>query len=40
MVNYENGAFWIKRRNTQRMEEPADDTVRRILMNMTIEFID
>lgn len=40
MVNYDNGAFWIKRRNTQRMEEPADDTVRRILMNMTIEFID
>ena len=40
LVNYEGGAFWIRLRNSMRMGEPTDDMVRRILMNLTIEFID
>ena len=40
MVSYEGGAFWLRKRNSTRMAEPTDDMIRRILMNLTIEFID
>lgn len=40
MISYDDGAFWIRKRNSQRMQEPNDNMVRRILMNLTIEFID
>lgn len=40
MVNYDNGAFWIRWRNAHRMEEPTDDMVRRVLINGSIEFMD
>lgn len=42
MVAYEGGAFWIKKANpwAQRMTEPSDDMIRRIVLNVSIEFID
>lgn len=40
MVSYEGGAFWLRKRNSMRMSEPTDDMIRRILMNLTVEFID
>ncbi len=42
IVNYDGGAMWIKTSSPQyqRMSEPADDTVRRIRIDVTIEFID
>lgn len=42
MVAYTGGAFWIKKANpwAQRLSEPNDDMVRRIVLNASIEFID
>lgn len=42
MVAYEGGAFWIKKANpwAQRMSEASDDMVRRIVLNLSIEYID
>ena len=42
MVAYEGGAFWIKKAEpwAQRMAESSDDMVRRIVLNVSIEFID
>lgn len=42
MVAYDGGAFWIKRASpwAQRMTEATDDTIRRIVLNASIEFID
>ena len=41
LIPYTNGAFWIKRGNpwAQRMSEASDDSIRRIVLNLTIEFI-
>ena len=42
MVAYTGGAFWIKKANpwAQRMSDASDDMVRRIVLNLSIEFID
>ena len=41
MVNCDEGAFWIKRGRpwAQRMDDPSDDMIRRIVLNYEIEFI-
>lgn len=41
MVRYDNGAFWIDKASpwAQRLSD-NDDTVRRIVLNVQIEFID
>lgn len=40
-IAYDGGAFWIKRGNpwAQRMNEPSDNMVRRIVLNIEIEFL-
>ena len=42
MVGYDGGAFWIRRGTpwAQRMTDPNDDSIRRILLNLEIEFMD
>lgn len=42
MVKYDKGAMWIKKASpwAQRLEEPSDDMIRRIVLNYTIEFLD
>lgn len=42
IVSYDGGAFWIKRANpwAQRMPDGSDDSVRRIILNIEVEFID
>lgn len=41
MVSYEDGALWIKKGNPfqQRMGDP-DDTIRRIIVNVEIEYLE
>lgn len=41
-IAYEGGAMWIQKANpwAQRMEEPSDETIRRIVLNITVEFLD
>lgn len=41
VINYDGGKLWIKRGVTfaQRMAEPSDRDMRRILINITVEFI-
>lgn len=40
-IAYDDGAFWIKRGTpwAQRMDEPSDAMVRRIVLNVEIEFL-
>jgi len=42
MIRYDDGAMWIQKASpwAQRMSDPNDDMVRRIVMNVTIEFMD
>ena len=42
MVAYDGGAFWIKKANpwSQRLGETSDDSIRRIILNLMIEYID
>lgn len=42
MVLYDGGGFWIKKGSpwAQRMSETSDDMIRRIALNISIEFID
>lgn len=42
IVPYQNGAFWIKKASpwAQRLSEENDDSVRRINLNLEVEFID
>lgn len=42
MLAYDGGALWIKQRTpwAQRMSEPSDDMVRRIILNLEVEFVD
>ena len=42
IVPYQNGAFWIKKASpwAQRLSEENDDSVRRINLNIEVEFID
>lgn len=42
MIAYDDGAMWIQKASpwAQRLEEPSDDMIRRIVLNITIEFMD
>ena len=42
MLAYDGGAMWIQRASpwAQRMSEPSDDMIRRIVLNILIEFLD
>lgn len=42
MIKYDDGAMWIQKGSpwAQRMSEPSDDMVRRIVLSYTIEFMD
>ena len=42
IVDYEGGAIWIRRGSpwATRMEEPTDDTIRRIVLNTSVEYFD
>ena len=42
MIPYEGGALWIRRGSpwAQRMSDAQDDSVRRIVLNVILEFID
>lgn len=41
-IAYDGGAMWIQRGSpwAQRMNDPSDDMIRRIVLNITIEFLD
>lgn len=41
-VPYDEGGFWLVKGSpwAQRMNDPDDDTIRRIVLNFSIEFID
>ena len=41
MIAFDGGAFWIKRGTpwAQRMDDPGDDMIRRIVLNVELEFI-
>lgn len=41
-IKYDGGMMWIRMGSpwAQRMAEPSDDTIRRIILNIIIEFID
>lgn len=42
LIKYDGGAVWIRRGTpwAQRMADSADDMIRRIVLNYTLEFID
>lgn len=42
MIAYDGGALWIQRASpwAQRLSEPSDETIRRIVLNVTVEFLD
>lgn len=42
LVKHDNGAVWIKRANpfSLRLADSADDMIRRIMINLELEFID
>lgn len=42
IVHYDGGAFWIKKGTpwAQRLDEPSDDTIRRIILNFELEYLD
>ena len=42
MIAYDDGAMWIQKGFpwAQRMSEPSDDMVRRIVLNIQVEFLD
>jgi len=42
VIPFEGGAFWIKKASpwAQRMDEPSDDSMRVIVLNYSIEFLD
>lgn len=41
MVAYDDGAMWIQKAVpwAQRMDDPSDEMIRRIVLNVTIEFL-
>lgn len=42
VLNYDSGALWIKKGTpwAQRMGDPEDDSIRRILLNIEVEYFD
>ena len=41
MIAYDDGAFWVQKASpwAQRMSDPSDDKIRRIVLNVTVEFL-
>lgn len=41
MVSYDNGAMWIRKGSpfAQRMNDSEDDSIRRIFMNIEVEYL-
>ena len=42
MIAFDGGSFWLQKSRpwAQRMDEPSDDMIRRIVLSYTIEFLD
>jgi len=42
LMHYDDGAFWIRKGTPwgQRMMDPNDDSIRRILLNIEVEYFD
>lgn len=42
MITYDGGAMWIQKTSpwAQRLEEPSDEYIRRIVLSITIEYLD
>ena len=42
MIQYDGGAMWIQKASpwAQRLDDPSDDMIRRIVLNVTVEFLD
>lgn len=42
LIVYDGGAFWIRKGSpwAQRMSDGSDDSIRRIVLNLVIEFLD
>lgn len=42
MIAYDEGAIWIRRGSpwAQRMAEPDDEMIRRVVLNVYVEFLD
>lgn len=42
LVKYDDGAMWIQREQpwAQRMNDPDDKMIRRIILNISVEFLD
>lgn len=42
MIAYDDGAMWLQKASpwAQRMSEPSDEMIRRIVLNITVEFLD
>ena len=42
MIAYDGGAMWIQKASpwAQRLEEPSDEMIRRVVLNVSIEFLD
>ena len=42
LIGYDQGAVWLKRASpwAQRMNDPSDEMIRRIVLNIAVEFLD
>lgn len=42
MIAYDGGSMWIQKVSpwAQRLDEPSDEMIRRIILNVTVEFLD
>lgn len=42
MIAFDGGSLWLQKSNpwAQRMAEPSDDTIRRIVLSVNVEFLD
>lgn len=42
MIAFDDGAMWLQKSSpwAQRMNDPSDDLIRRIVLNISVEFLD
>lgn len=42
MIKYDDGCMWIQKASpwAQRLDDPSDDMIRRIVLNVMVEFLD
>ena len=42
MITYDGGALWIQKASpwAQRLDDPSDEMIRRIVLNIVVEFLD